>query len=196
MTFISVSTKTGDNGTSGLANGERHTKDELIFEVLGTQDEVNAWLGLALVKLKTDPAQQELTKHTSFVSQIQDTLFHIGAELALSPKTKLSDQALANLEKISLELQKQMAEGWTTKFVYPGGTDAAATLDVARTVARRLERRVVELSHQQTVRSEVLKYINRLSDYLFVLRCYVNQVNDYQEQRFTVAKTYQETFMK
>src|SRR5260221_228678 len=131
----SISTKTGDKGESGLANGERLAKDDLIFEVLGTQDELNSWLGLAIAKL---PAY--FGKQKDFLTEIQDALFYIGAELARSPKAKLDQAKLTKLEKNSEKLQAKMVKGWTTKFLYPGGNEAAAILDVARTVARRFER--------------------------------------------------------
>jgi cob(I)alamin adenosyltransferase len=178
--MLSVSTKTGDKGTSGLANGQRVSKDRLIFEVLGTQDEVNSWLGVCIALL---PAQFQEEK--DFLFQIQDTLFYIGAELAQSPKAKLTKDALNLLEKHSDSLQSKMEEGWTTKFLYPGGNQPAAFLDVARTVSRRLERLIVKYGTEAEVSPLILKYVNRLSDYLFVLRCFVNSQEKYQEKTFS-----------
>jgi cob(I)alamin adenosyltransferase len=178
--LLSVSTKTGDKGESGLANGQRLSKDALIFEVLGTQDEVNSWLGLAIAKLG-----EQFEAHKNFLLEIQDTLFYVGAELAQSPKAKLQKAALTKLEKHSTELQEKMEDGWTTQFIYPGGSEPAAILDLARSVSRRLERLIVELSRQQPVSELILQYINRLSDYLFVLRCYVNHQVEYHEKKFS-----------
>ena len=175
----SVSTKTGDKGESGLANGQRMGKDELIFEVLGTQDEVNSWLGLSVAKLSDHFAQQK-----EFLLEIQDTLFYIGAELAKSPKAKLTQDKLTKLEKTSEELQSSMQEGWTTKFILPGGNESAAVIDIARTISRRLERLIVKLSRQQQISPLIFQYINRLSDYLFVLRSFVNHEEKYQEKKF------------
>ena len=188
--MLSVSTKTGDKGTSSLANGQRVGKEEFIFEVLGTQDEVNSWIGLSLAKLSDHFKPQK-----KFLLEIQDTLFYIGAEIAQSPKAKLSEAKLKKLEKVSEELQKTMGKGWTTKFVYPGGNEAAATLDVTRTVVRRLERLIVRYAQEQELSPLILKYINRLSDYIFVLRCYVNHAENYDEHKFNSSE-YANEFLK
>lgn len=179
--MISVSTKTGDKGTSGLANGKRVPKSSYIFEVLGTQDELNSWLGVCIAKLN-DPQYQS---HKDFLYQVQDTLFYIGAELAQSPKAKLDKAALTQLEQFSEQLQSQMAEGWTTKFLYPGGNERAAWLDVARTVSRRFERAVVQYGQQEVVSPLILQYVNRLSDFLYVMRCFVNSREKYEERQFS-----------
>ncbi|HYD35856.1 MAG TPA: cob(I)yrinic acid a,c-diamide adenosyltransferase [Vitreimonas sp.] len=179
--MLSVSTKTGDKGVSGLANGQRVGKDELIFEVLGTVDELSSWIGLSLVALSA-----EFAEHKQFLKQLQETLFYIGAELALSPKAKLKKEQLLALETISESLQQHMAEGWTTKFLFPGGSEAAARLDVTRTVARKLERLIVRYSKDVTVSALVFQYVNRLSDYLYVLRCFVNQQEAVVESKFEV----------
>lgn len=181
--MLSVSTKTGDQGTSGLANGERVGKDQPIFEVLGTQDELNSWLGVCITKLADQFQDQR-----EFLFTVQDTLFYIGAELAQSPKAKLTQKALELLESHSDDLQSKMEDGWTTKFMYPGGSEVAAWLDVTRTVSRRLEREVVKYAQTTDVSPVILKYVNRLSDYLFVLRCYVNSRVQYHERKFVVKK--------
>jgi cob(I)alamin adenosyltransferase len=181
--MISISTKTGDAGTSGLANGERVGKNNPIFDVLGTQDELNAWLGLCIAKLS-----DHFTEQKTFLLQVQDTLFYVGAEIARSPKAKVSEKVLSDFEKTSEELQTRMQANWTTKFLYPGGNEAAATIDVARTISRRLEREVVKYSTIEKVSPIILKYLNRLSDYLFILRCYVNQEEKYTERAFEVSK--------
>ncbi len=183
--MLSISTKTGDQGETGLANGERCGKDEPIFEVLGTQDELNSWIGLTLAKL---PGHFE--KQKDFLLEVQETLFYIGAELARSPKAKLNQEQLEELEKHSDALQKIMGDGWTTKFLYPGGNEAAAILDITRTVSRRFERLVVHYAKQYKTSPLILQYVNRLSDYLYVLRCYVNHQENYQEKKF-VSKTAQ-----
>jgi cob(I)alamin adenosyltransferase len=181
--MISISTKTGDAGTSGLANGQRVGKDNPIFEVLGTQDELNAWLGLCIAKLDDHFAEQK-----QFLLNVQETLFYLGAELARSPKARVTQKNLQEFEKTSEDLQDRMQENWTTKFLYPGGNEAAATIDIARTVSRRFERCVVKYSTLEEVSPIILKYVNRLSDYLFILRCYVNQEEKYTEHAFTVVE--------
>lgn len=182
--MLSVSTKTGDKGTSGLANGKRLPKANYIFEVLGTQDELNSWLGVCIAKL----SEEQFAQQKEFLYEIQDTLFYIGAELAQSPKAKLEKPALEKLEKFSEDLQTQMGEDWTTKFLYPGGNAVAAWIDVARTVSRRFERTVVRYSQEESVSPLVLQYVNRLSDYLFVLRCFVNSQEKYEERAFSYKK--------
>ena len=178
--MLSISTKTGDHGETGLANGQRLSKADLVFEVLGAQDELNSWLGLAIAKLDSQFDEQK-----NFLLKVQDDLFYIGAELARSPKKeKLSAAALTQLEKISEQLQENMAENWATQFLYPGGTETAAILDLARTVCRRFERLLIQYQQQQSISQSTLQYINRLSDYLYVLRCWVNQRENYQEKKF------------
>jgi len=175
----SVTTKTGDKGTSGLANGQRVDKDALIFDVLGTQDELNSWIGYSIALLESSFSDQK-----KFLLSIQETLFYIGAELAASPEAKLKREALINLEKRSELLQSEMEEDWTTKFLFPGGNQAAAVIDITRTVARKLERKVVAYSKETPTSDLILRYVNRLSDYLYVLRCYVNHREQYQENKF------------
>lgn len=189
--MLSVTTKTGDKGQSGLANGQRLSKDALIFEVLGTQDELNSWLGLVIARLSDQFDEQK-----KYLLSVQDTLFYVGAELAQSPTTHLAEASLKELEAQADELQDSMAEDWTTQFLYPGGTEAAATTDLARAVSRRFERVVVRYSQEVPVSPMILKFVNRLSDYLFVLRCYINTKEKYQEKKFSSKKTYGETLRK
>lgn len=179
--MISVTTKTGDKGLSSLANGERVSKDNLIFEVIGNLDELNSWLGLVAVKMEF-----EFSEHRKYILELQDTLFYIGAEVAQSPKAKLKQAALTKLENEATVIQESMKDGWHTKFVLPGGTDLGANLDIARTVCRRCERSMVLLHNQRPVNQMLIKYINRLSDYLYLLRCYVNHALEYPEQLFEV----------
>jgi cob(I)alamin adenosyltransferase len=177
--MLSVSTKTGDKGESGLANGQRLPKDSLIFEVLGTQDELNSWLGVVIAQLPSHFASQK-----TFLLDIQNQLFVIGAEIARSPKVKLETEALKKLEKTSQNLQTQMVKNWSSKFLYPGGNQVAAFTDVARTVSRRFERLVVRYSGEQPISPVILQYVNRLSDYLYVLRCFINHEEHYHEVQF------------
>lgn len=179
--MISISTKTGDKGVSSLANGERVNKDDLIFEVIGNLDELNSWLGLVVVKMGS-----EFADHKKYVLELQDTLFYIGAEVAQSSKAKLKQAALTKLETEAQNIQESMKDGWHTQFVLPGGTELGAHLDIARTVCRRCERSMVHLHSQRPVNQMLIKYINRLSDYLYLLRCYVNHAQEYPEQLFEV----------
>jgi cob(I)alamin adenosyltransferase len=176
---LPVSTTTGDRGMTSLANGKRLSKRHQLFEVLGTQDELNSWLGLALCEWPSEAAELRPQIET-----IQTDLFYIGAELAHSPTAKLTTTALDNLELLSTTLQQQMGENWTTRFLYPGGHVVAARLDVARTVSRRLEREILKLSGIYTPSALVKKYVNRLSDALYVLRCYLNFLTKKTERKF------------
>jgi cob(I)alamin adenosyltransferase len=178
-----VSTKQGDQGLSGLANGQRLGKDELVFEVLGTLDELNSWLGYCRVELKNFVEFDEL------LATVQGELFQMGAEFAQSPISDVSLLAkhLQELESKSMAWQKKLSDAWTVNFLYPGGVEAAARLDIARTVCRRLERLVVGYSRQLqagAVRPLVLQYLNRLSDVLFVMRCQVNLESQHTEKKF------------
>lgn len=179
--MISVSTKTGDEGISGLANGERVSKASSFFTVIGALDELNSHLGLVAAMLGTQfSISQKQLYH------IQDTLFYIGAELAKSPKATLKEAEVEILEKIVNKLQEKMSDDWHTKFVLPGGTVLGGHLDVARTVCRRAECNMVAHAQDHEVSPILLKYLNRLSDYLYVLRCFINHSLEYDEQEFEV----------
>lgn len=180
----SVSTKTGDAGQTSLANGERIDKDQPIVEVIGAVDELNSWLGLIAAKFG-----QQFGDYRQDLYLIQDDLFYLGAELALSPRAKLSARSLRRLEKKANDLQLNMAEDWHQKFLLPGGTELGGYLDLARSVCRRAERRWVTYSKQTDQDNPspsplVLQYLNRLSDYLYLLRCAINHAVEYREQQF------------
>ena len=179
--IINVSTKGGDDGSSGLIDGVRLPKSSHIFQVLGDVDELNSWLGYSLVMLSVKlPEQSAALRHA------QKNLYLLSALIAQADPKKISvaQEELTILEKNSLFLQKSMKSDWTKSFLYPGGTETAARLDVARTVCRRCERSMVALSLEQRIPDIALKYLNRLSDYLYVLRCFVNFKEGYQEAQF------------
>jgi cob(I)alamin adenosyltransferase len=175
----SISTKTGDEGQSGLISGERLSKDDSFFEAIGTVDELNSWLGYAVSQFDDNFPQDK-----KFILKIQDTLFYIGAELAKSPKVKLTNKHLENLETKASNLELELKDSWHTKFLLPGGSKLAGVLDIARSVCRRSERVLVAHSKNAKVRPLVLKYLNRLSDYLYLLRTYVNAQYEYGEREF------------
>ncbi len=160
-------TKTGDLGETGLFGGARVGKDTLRVEAYGTIDELNAVLGLARAQQPSEGAAQLL-------SELQQDLFVLGAELACVPskraqlKMRLLDASdIARLEQ-QIDTLSDATPALRT-FVLPGGHPAAAALHLARTVARRGERLTLSLSREEEVRSEVLIYLNRLSDLLFAL---------------------------
>ncbi len=162
-----VYTKTGDDGTSGLIGGTRVAKYDLRLESYGTVDELNSWVGL-IRSQPVDLSTKEL------LLAIQKKLFVIGARLATDlTKTDLSVRLPLSTEDITL-LEKEMdrmLDGLPPMehFVLPGGSDAVSYCHLARTVCRRAERRVCQLAGEVDIPSEVIKYLNRLSDYLFVL---------------------------
>lgn len=178
--MISISTKTGDDGLSALANGRRVPKGHQVFAVIGSLDELNSWLGLIVALF-----DQRHPAHRTFLLELQETLFYIGAEIAESSKVALKKSALTKLEKRAGKLQQSLAEGWHTKFLLPGGTELGAYLDIARTVCRRCEREswLYHQAHRQ-ISPLILQYLNRLSDYLYLLRCWINHQQTYREKQF------------
>ena len=169
-----IYTRTGDKGTTGLASGERRKKHDLRVEAYGTVDETNACVGLARLH-----AQGEVD---AMLSRIQNELFDLGADLA-TPETEkpLPYEPLrildAQVERLEREIDRlNEALSPLRSFVLPGGSPAAAALHLARTVCRRAERLVVALSDKpdETVSPAAIKYLNRLSDFLFVASRFVN----------------------
>ena len=177
-----IYTKTGDKGTTGLASGDRVAKHNIRIEAYGTVDETNASLGLALVALKQDDPHYE--QLSPMILRIQNDLFDLGADLATPevegatepeyPPLRITQEQVERLES-EIDLLNEELEPLRS-FVLPGGTLVAANLHLARTISRRAERHMVELSQTQDeiVSTEALQYINRLSDLLFVMSRYVN----------------------
>ncbi|WP_232629319.1 cob(I)yrinic acid a,c-diamide adenosyltransferase [Methylobacterium sp. Leaf118] len=166
-----IYTRTGDGGTTGLANGERRSKADLRVEAYGTVDETNACIGLARQHAATDEPALD-----AMLARIQNDLFDLGADLATPPSDKpLGYEPLrvvaAQVERLEAEIDALNAPIPPLKsFVLPGGAPTAAALHLARTVCRRAERLVVALSaHEgEAISAEALQYLNRLSDFLFV----------------------------
>ena len=169
-----IYTRTGDKGTTGLASGERRKKHDLRVEAYGTVDETNACLGLA--RLHTEGEVDAM------LSRIQNELFDLGADLA-TPETEkpLPYEPLrildAQVERLEREIDRlNEALSPLRSFVLPGGSPAAAALHLSRTVCRRAERLVVALAEKpgEAVSPAAIKYLNRLSDFLFVASRFVN----------------------
>jgi len=181
----SISTKTGDYGQTSLANGERVAKDSLVMEVVGTLDELNSWIGLAITYFAADFFIQKKS-----LEQVQQDLYQLSAVIVQAPQVRFKKQALNELEKQSEALQVSMKGNWHNKFLKPGGTRLAAQLDVARTVCRRCERLAFKYSAQEpkAVPALITQYLNRLSDYLYVLRCYINLDQKYSEKQLLPDK--------
>lgn len=178
--LVNVSTKTGDTGQSGLADGRRVGKHSLVFGALGDIDELNSWIGVVIAHMD----DKRFERVRKVLQQVQEHLFYVGAEVAASPTTKLKAESLELIELESAALQGSMVEGWTTKFLMPGGSQLGGFCDVARAVCRRAERSVAAYGAEGTISPLVRQYMNRLSDYLYVVRCFVNQELSVAEKPF------------
>jgi cob(I)alamin adenosyltransferase len=155
-----IYTKTGDDGTTGLGDGTRVAKDSARVAAYGTVDELNSAIGIVLAQDIAAPVRESLT-------QIQHDLFDLGGELCIPGMAMVHD---ADVERLEQTLDAFNADLPALKdFILPGGGMAAACCHLARTVCRRAEREVVTLSRNETVRPEAVRYLNRLSDLLFVL---------------------------
>src|SRR5277367_3203201 len=166
-----IYTKTGDKGETGLGDGTRIPKNAQRIAAYGTVDEANATIGLA--RLHTTGEVDAM------LARIQNDLFDLGADLCVPETSEHSAKALrivdSQVDRLEREIDTMNAELSPLKsFVLPGGTPAAAYLHLARTIARRAERLVSELAANEPVNPEALKYLNRLSDHLFVLGRRVN----------------------
>jgi len=171
---MKIYTKSGDKGETSLVYGARVPKYSLRVEAYGTCDEANSTIGLG-VSLLPDVDEWSELKKTFHI--IQTKLFHIGAELA-TPEGKAVGWPIQDEDVAFLEQQIDAMDATLpalTNFILPGGHPAAAALHVARTVVRRAERHSVQIAQQEQVNAVVMKYLNRLSDYLFVAARYVNQ---------------------
>lgn len=182
---MKIYTKTGDKGQTGLYGGTRISKASARVECYGTIDELNAFIGLAKSEIEDETVNNQLKK-------IQFDLFTLGSESA-TPTDKLF---LANgnprLPIVISEKEIEELEVWIDKFdealeplqyfILPSGGKPSATLHIARTVCRRAERSMVLLKETEEVRPELIKYLNRLSDYLFILARYVSKINGEKEE--------------
>ncbi len=168
---MKVYTKTGDAGETSLYGGKRVRKSELRLSAYGTVDELNAVLGVVLAQTGAEIYKIRLNK-------IQNDLFTLGSELAassvesVSNLPKVEESRVEALEQEMDELSAELPE--LKNFIFPGGNQVAAHLHQARTVARRAERAVVKLSDVESIRPLAMKYLNRLSDYLFILARHAN----------------------
>ncbi len=179
-----IYTRTGDDGTTGLADGSRVSKDDLRVECYGTVDEANAAVGLAhaacLRGLASAPgaaSDERLAQIARVLARVENELFDAGADLATpiradgkeSGRLRLVAAQTERLEHDIDEFNERLAS--LTSFVLPGGTEASAALHLARTIVRRAERLAVQLAAQkpQETSAEAVRYLNRLSDLLFVL---------------------------
>jgi cob(I)alamin adenosyltransferase len=164
---MKIYTRTGDDGTTGLIGGSRVKKYNIRLEAYGTVDELNSYIGVVRSLQKEEHADSVLEK-------IQNKLFVIGANLATDESDEIIKKRLPCGESDILLLENEMDQmiavlPLLNNFILPGGSQATSFCHVARTICRRAERRIVELSEKSEVDPNLIKYINRLSDYLFVL---------------------------
>lgn len=164
--MLKIYTKTGDKGQTSLYDNTRIDKNDIRVESYGTIDELNASLGLAKNFIGHDEIRQS-------IEQIQRELFNVAGELAMLDGSKFPDrieeQHIQNLEKGIDEYLDQLGRDQAFRFVLPGSNVASGALHVARTICRRAERRIISLSKEAEISPVLLKYINRLADYIYVL---------------------------
>jgi cob(I)alamin adenosyltransferase len=163
---MKIYTKTGDKGTTSLIGGTRVPKHHIRIEAYGTVDELNSWIGL-IRDQKADEEQEKI------LLEIQDRLFTIGSRLASDPEKsrmklpEIKEEDVVLLEKNIDLMNEELPE--MRSFILPGGDQAQSFCHIARCVCRRAERNTIHLSEENQVEELVIKYLNRLSDYLFVL---------------------------
>jgi cob(I)alamin adenosyltransferase len=161
-----IYTRTGDDGTTGLGDGSRVEKDSMRIEAIGTVDELNSAIGRVL-------AHDCPIAVRACLQDVQHDLFELGAELCLPGVTKIEDRHLARLEAQLDGFNKDLPG--LREFILPGGTPSAADAHVARTICRRAERAVVSLGKKDMAGNGGRKYLNRLSDLLFVIARVLNR---------------------
>jgi cob(I)alamin adenosyltransferase len=156
-----IYTRTGDDGTTGLGDGSRVSKDSVRVEAFGTVDELNSAIGVLLATPEIPPDV------AACLTEVQHELFDLGGELCLPGHRIMTAERVTHLEKSLDEFNDALPP--LKEFILPGGGPAAAACHLARAIARRAERRVWTLAKAESVSTEVAKYLNRLSDLLFVL---------------------------
>ena len=172
---MKIYTKTGDHGKTALFGGRRVGKDSARIEAYGTVDELNAFLGFARASAVHEDVQMR-------IEQLQNELFTLGADLATPLDSenvavpRITEAHVAEMEARIDTLEEKLVP--LRYFILPGGTETAARLHVCRTVCRRAERLLVHLSTVEDLNERDLRYVNSLSDYLFVLARYATHVAD------------------
>ena len=167
-----ITTRTGDDGSTGLGDGSRTWKNTPRMTVIGELDELNSMLGLLL----TEPLPGEAR---ATLDRIQNELFDLGGELCIPGHTVLTDAHVVFLDAEISRLNANLAP--LKEFILPGGSRAAAYCHLARTTTRRAERTLVALSKSESVSTLALQYVNRLSDFLFILARSLNRHAGFSE---------------
>ena len=190
---MKIYTKTGDQGETSLFTGQRVPKDTPFIDALGTVDECNSCIGAALSFL---PKTAQFADVREQLETIQHALFDVGAALATPRtratqtklnKTRFDDEAIRLLEQWIDQMEEKLPK--LHSFILPGGHTAGALLHLSRSICRRAERCVLPMHREGDVSDGVIIYLNRLSDYLFVLSRYVNHLNHSPEVLWKPHKT-------
>lgn len=162
---MAIYTKTGDRGQTSLATGERVSKTDLRLEAYGTADELNSWIGLLRAAVSIQPS--DFSAQDAQLEWVQQRLFNIGAALSGAPGEWINEEDVHELEQW---IDRMLEEAPLVRaFVLPAGSEQVARAHVCRTVTRRLERRILAMEETD---QWIVQYVNRLSDYLFVLAEY------------------------
>ena len=163
-----IATRTGDNGTTGLGNNQRVSKNSLRVHAMGDVDELNSHIGLLLCEPMPEGVRALLV-------EVQHQLFNLGGELSIPGFELLKPEAVLALDEALAEHNAQLPK--LQEFILPAGTRAASLAHVCRTVARRAERQVVALGNEEAINDTPRQYLNRLSDLMFVLARVLNRMN-------------------
>lgn len=169
--FMSIYTRTGDKGKTSFFSGQRVSKADLRVEAYGTVDELNSVIGVVAAQIQNSKLKNQLI-------EIQEDLLEIGSVLAQSgimnneSRIKNLDQRVKDFEKMIDEMSEKLPP--LQNFILPGGGMAGSLLHFARTVCRRAERRIVALAEKEEISSEIIIYLNRLSDLLFTIARFIN----------------------
>jgi len=169
-----IYTKTGDKGETSLASGQRVSKTDARIEAYGTVDELNSWIGLLRAALST--LDSDLSALDGELTWIQNKLFNLGAALSEAPGEWISGADVQQLEQWIDEMQAQTPKQHA--FVLPAGGETVCRSHVCRTVCRRAERKMIALGCDD----ETLRFVNRISDYLFVLARYITHLSNEPEE--------------
>ena len=190
---MKIYTKSGDKGKTSLYTGDRIAKNDPVIEAIGSVDECNSAVGVALAHI---PLKKEFDHVREQLTRVQHALFDVGAAVATPrtrastskiEKTRFDEEGTEQLEKWIDEMEKELPVLHT--FILPGGHPAGAHLHLARSLCRRAERTVVPLNQHADVSDHVFVYLNRLSDYLFVMSRHVNRLLDSPETKWEHHKS-------
>jgi len=182
---MKIYTKTGDEGTTSLFGGRRIAKDDLRIEAYGTVDELNSFIGLLMASFDDE-------KQNEILIGVQNRLFAIGASLATDPDkssatSDIHEQDIAILENAMDNMDQVLPP--LRNFILPGGDIAVANAHVCRTICRRAERRVISLGSASPVDQQIIVYLNRLSDYFFILSRYLSHMHQVAEIPWIARKS-------